>query len=315
MPLLKQKLSREDGHCIAFDRIGKKNGIPTLFLHGGPGGRITPDSVKLFEESECNTLFFDQRGCGRSTPSCAFHHNDTAHLIQDIELLRQKEKIDKWLVVGGSWGATLALCYAQQYATRITALILRGVFLGTQDEVITAFQKSAQLFRPELWHDLKERASEKTGKKIKDEHVLSSWQNFIICPEREEDRAAAWIWHDYERILSDIKSTQKLPSWQEAQERKGFPTSPFLEFHYIKNNFFIKTPLLDNPPCHIPISLVAGRYDLLCPPQTAFMLKQKWGANARLILCEEAGHHAFHASIRDALRQELHYHAKASHHS
>ena len=297
-----------DHHRVAYQCIGNPTALPLIFLHGGPGGRITNQQIRFIgrRRTKFYALFFDQRGCGMSTPHCDMTHNSTQHLLRDMEQLRTTAAIDRWLVVGGSWGSTLALAYAQHYPHRVLGLVLRSVFLGSRDEVRHAFATHAMRFRPELWHQLKERAQQRCQKSFSDDQLLAQWGDFIRDPHQADDRAAAWIWHDYERILSDLNSEQSLPSWQEAADRKDFPRSPFLEWHYMRHDFFLPSSWWQKDmPFHIPLRVVAARYDLLCPPATAHRLVQAWGDKAHITFAEESGHHGGHKNVQRALASIL----------
>jgi proline iminopeptidase len=129
-----------DGHIVYYERCGKPGGKPAVFLHGGPGGGISPDHRRLFDPSLYDVMLFDQRGCGRSTPHAALDANTTWHLVDDIERLRQIAGVEKWLVFGGSWGSTLALAYAQSHPKRVSELILRGIYTVTRDEIAWYYQ-------------------------------------------------------------------------------------------------------------------------------------------------------------------------------
>src|SRR6201992_3819095 len=152
-PLTSQLLPVGDGHEIYVESVGRADGIPAIYLHGGPGSGCQPDHRRLFDPERFHAVLFDQRGAGRSRPKGQRNHNTLPHLIADMELIREKFGIERWMIVGGSWGATLALAYAQAHPNRVTAIVLRAPFLGTRKELDSAFLKVLPLLYPGLSED------------------------------------------------------------------------------------------------------------------------------------------------------------------
>lgn len=276
------------GHSLYAETYGTPDGVPAVFLHGGPGGGFHSGHRSLFDPERCRTVFFDQRGAGRSLPKRRLEANTTDHLIADMELLREHFGIAKWVVVGGSWGATLALAYAERHPSRVLGIVLRATFLGTRTELDAAFRISLPMFYPSLNKDFldflpeAERAS-----------PLEGYWSRILGPDPEIARTFAWAWHDTERILSELApGTLRLDLARIADPARGLPTSPFLEAHYFRHQSFLAdAPLLQNATAlaGIPGILVQGRYDLLCPPATSHDLVQVW-PDAEIRLVRDAGH-------------------------
>ncbi len=291
-------LDAGDGHQIWVAALGDPNGIPAVFLHGGPGGGCQPSNANLFDPQRFFTVLFDQRGAGRSLPRGGLQANTTAHLIADIERLREHFGVQKWLVVGGSWGATLALAYAQAHRERVTGLVLRAVFLGTAAELDWAFGTGLRTFYPALYEDFLAALPQ-------DERhdPLPAYYRRILDPDPVIHMPAALAWHDTERVLSEVAPTQTRLSILPDRSR---PNSAFVEAHYFQNDCFLgQSGLLEN--AHklrgIPGVIVQGRYDLLCPPATSFALAQAW-PQADIVMAEVSGHSLQHPAV--------HHHVKAA---
>src|SRR5512144_146245 len=197
-PLTSEQLVVSDGHDIYVESVGRLGGIAAVYLHGGPGSGCQPDHRRLFDPERFHTVLFDQRGCGRSRPKGSREHNTLSHLIADMEMIRDKFDFERWMVVGGSWGATLALAYAQAHPDRVSGLVLRATFLGTKAEVETAFAETLQRFYPGLCEDFlavlppDERARP----------VEAYWRR-ILDPDPAVHGPAARAWNDTERTLSE----------------------------------------------------------------------------------------------------------------
>ena len=275
-----------DGHEIYVEEVGRLDGIPALFLHGGPGSGCRPGQRELFDAARFRAILFDQRGAGRSKSSNRLAANTTDHLVADIERIRTELGIARWLVVGGSWGATLALAYAERHRERVSGLVLRAVFLGTRAELDWAFVEAPRRLRPELYADF-------VGRLPADERAnpLDAYWRRILDPDPAVHTKAAWAWHDAERVLSEVAPARNRLS-DMAPDGSGLPATPFFEAHYFRRDCFL-TPneLLDRASRldGLPGVIVQGRYDLLCPPATSFALAQAW-PDARIDMVEGAGH-------------------------
>ncbi len=290
-----------DGHWLYVEEVGQPSGIPAIFLHGGPGSGAQHMHRKLFDAERHHAFLFDQRGTGRSHPYLSCVANTTDHLIQDIEAIRAHFNIEKWLVIGGSWGSTLALAYAEKYPERVTGLVLRAIFLGTAQEVAWAFIDGPKLFRPDLFGDFQNWLPESERA-----DPLHAYLTRLTNPDPKMHVPAAHVWNAYERALSElIPSATRLNS--ETPNEGRTPPTPILEAHYIRNNFFLEPDqIIAN--AHrlkgIPGVLVQGRYDLLCPPENAYLLAKAW-PDAHLQIIEAAGHAMTETGVMDAMRAAI----------
>ncbi len=294
-----------DGHTLYVEQAGSPSGTPVVFLHGGPGSGCQPAHRQLFDPHRFRAVLFDQRGAGRSTPRCGREANTTQHLVADIEHVRSLLGIERWLVVGGSWGATLAVAYAEAHPDRVTGVALRGVFLGTHQEWRWAFVDAPRIFRPDLY-----AAALHLLPEAERGDLLAALARRLRDPDAAIHIPAACVWGDYERTLSEIRPEKAvtLPaSLGAAIVGRTIPATPYIEAHYYEHDCFLRPgQLLAETPrlAGIPAILVQGRYDLLCPPQTAFALSQAWpGCELRLI--ETAGHALPEPGIRPALIQAI----------
>lgn len=275
-----------DGHWIYVEEVGRKDGIPALFLHGGPGSGSQHAHRTLFDATRHHAILFDQRGSGRSHPYLSREANTSAALIADIERIREFHGVDKWLVTGGSWGSTLAIAYAQAHPERVIALVLRAIFLGTRDEVEWAFCDGPRRFRPELYEAFVSALPE-----AERTDPLGAYLRRLNDPDPKIHGPAANVWNAYERALSVLEPrTTNLPDLSTIPDR--LPPTPLMEAHYIANDFFFEPDqLLRNTSrlSDIPGVIVQGRYDLLCPPKAAVALHRRW-SKSQLIVIDRAGH-------------------------
>ena len=293
-----------EGNKIYVEVSGNKSGIPVIFCHGGPGGHCRNEHHSLFDPKIFKSIIFDQRGCGKSTPYRSLSGNDTSNLVEDIEKIREFLNIKKFLIVGGSWGATLALKYAIKYTKNISAILLRSVFLGTMREIQWAFDDGPKIFAPKLHQDF-------MGKVDKGEKFVDFYYQKIV---KKDSKLHSWLWHDYERILSQINpENSNFEDFKTIVKRQGLPNSPFMELHYIKNNFFMEedyivksAKVLNN----IPGLIVQGRYDLICPPNNAYQLHKNW-KKSKLTIINTAGHSSSDEGILENMIEGLEILAKA----
>lgn len=290
-----------DGHWLYVEEFGRRGGRPCVFLHGGPGSGSQHLHRTLFDPDRDHAILFDQRGSGRSHPYLALTANTTQHLVADIEAIRQHFGIEKWLVTGGSWGSTLALAYAQAHPERVSALVLRALFLGTREEVHWAFDAGPRMFRPELFGAFRDflPAGERSD-------PIKAYVSRLLDPAPERHVPAAQMWNSYERALSVLEWTGATLSSSSGEGMRPPPT-PIVEAHYISHDFFLAPgQLLSNAGriAHIPGVIVQGRYDLLCPPKTAQKLAHSW-PNCRLQFAETAGHSITEDGVMDALRNAI----------
>jgi proline iminopeptidase len=301
-PLTSQLLPVGDGHEIYVESVGRSGGIPAIYLHGGPGSGCQPDHRRLFDPERFHAILFDQRGAGRSRPKGCRKHNTLPHLIADMEMIREQFGITRWMIAGGSWGATLALAYAQQHPHRVSGLVLRATFLGTPQELEGAFLDVLPRFYPDLSDDF----ISLLPREERHQPLKAYWRR-ILDPEPEVHGPAARAWHDTERILSEHAPARVRLEFASANPSRALPATPFMEAHYFDNDCFMKPGqlLADAAKLNrIPGIIVQGRYDLLCPPRTAHALQAAWpGSELRLI--ERAGHSLYDAGVRDAVMKAI----------
>ncbi|MEP2028241.1 MAG: alpha/beta fold hydrolase [Paracoccaceae bacterium] len=276
-----------EGHAIWVESIGPTGGVPALFLHGGPGSGCNPSQRTLFDPARHRAVFVDQRGAGRSLPHGEHRANTTAHLIDDLECVRTHLGIERWLVVGGSWGATLALAYANAHPKRVSGMVLRATFLGTKAELEWAFDTALVSFQPELHARLMAQAPD---------GLTSLWRR-ILDPDPLVHAPAARAFANAERAMSELVPPEISPD-------APLSTTAFMEAHYFLNDCFLAPDeLLKRAPeiGHIPGIVVQARLDLLCPPRTASRLVAEW-PRSRLVLVEAAGHSLGHSAVFEAVR-------------
>jgi proline iminopeptidase len=301
-PLTSELLPVGDGHEVYVESVGRADGTPAVYLHGGPGSGCQADHRRLFDPERFHAILFDQRGAGRSRPKGRREDNTLAHLIADMEIIRQKFDLERWILVGGSWGATLALAYAQAHPDRVSGIVLRATFLGTRTEVETAFTAMLARFYPDLSDDFlnvlppEERA-----------RPLDAYWRRILDSDPAVHGPAARAWADTERILSEHVSGRVRLDMASLNSSRALPATPFMEAHYFANDCFLKpNQLLDESGklAKIPGIIVQGRYDLLCPPATSHALGALWrGAEIRLV--EGAGHTLYDPGVRDAVMKAI----------
>ena len=301
-PLTSEQLAVGDGHDIYVESVGRAGGIAAVYLHGGPGSGCQPDHRRLFDPERFHAVLFDQRGAGRSRPKGSRQANTLPHLIADMEMIREKFGFERWMVVGGSWGATLALAYAEAHPERVSGIALRATFLGTRAEVETAFTVRLPQFYPALSEDFlsvlppEERAQ-----------PVQAYYRRILDPDSAVHGPAARAWHDTERALSEHKAAKTRLDLASLNVWRTLPATPFMEAHYfVHDSFMGEDQLLRNAGRleGIPGMIVQGRYDLLCPPETSQRLAKVWpGSELRIV--EEAGHSLYDAGVRDAVMKSI----------
>jgi len=280
-----------DGHKIYLEQSGNPDGLPVVVFHGGPGGGCSPAMRRYFDPEVYRIILFDQRGCGRSRPHASVTDNTTWHLVRDIELIRETLDIDRWIVFGGSWGATLALIYAQEHPENVMALILRGVFLATQSELDWFYGGGAGKFWPETWARFADLIPEE-----EQGDMIAAYHKRLFSGHLPTEITYARAWASWENALASINSTGH------GGEAPGEYARAFarLENHYFTNGAFLEADgqILDRVDriAHIPGVIVQGRYDMICPPDGAWKLARKW-PNAELKMVRQAGHALSEAGI------------------
>lgn len=274
-----------DGHVLYYERSGKRGAKPAVFLHGGPGGGISPSHRRLFHPERYDVLLFDQRGCGRSTPHAGLDANTTWHLVADMEQLRSLMGVEKWLVFGGSWGSALGLAYAQAHPQRVSELVLRGIFTVRRSELDWYYQFGASEVHPEKWADfLAPIPPDERG------DLRAAYRKRLTSEDEAVRLEAARAW-----TLWEGRTLTLLP---DANVTSGFEDPHFaLAFARIENHYFVHGGWLEEGQLirnadrlrGIPGTIVQGRYDMACPARTAYELHKAW-PEAEFHLVEGAGH-------------------------
>jgi proline iminopeptidase len=295
-PYISGRLAVDEIHSLYWEECGNASGIPVVFLHGGPGGGCSATSRRFFDPARYRVILVDQRGAGRSTPNGELRNNTTAHLIADLEKLRKLRGIEAWHLFGGSWGSTLAVAYAQEFAAACLSLTLRGIFLMREWEIRWLFE-AGRLFRPEAWETLLDGLPPE----LREADPLAGYAQLLEHPDRNVRLAAARRWSVFEATLANlIPNSTRLA---EANAEHVAYAMARIEVHYFRNNRYQPEDQLlrrVDRICHLPATIVQGRYDLLCPPITAAQLHRAW-PGSRLIIVDDAGHSATEPGIRSAL--------------
>ncbi|ALO47440.1 Proline iminopeptidase [Pseudohongiella spirulinae] len=281
-------------HSLYVERCGNKNGHPVIFLHGGPGSQVNANHRRYFDPDFYDSVLFDQRGCGQSAPAGETRENTTQDLINDINTLRSVLDINGPMTLfGGSWGSTLALAYAQQFPQNVQAMILRGIFLGTDDEV-SWFTGGLKRFAPRAWQNMSEGMGQ---------DLIEAYYQAVFDTNQSRATEAALRWVEYEmqimKIGSDADGVSSLPESETILNRAR------IHLHFIRHKFFLgDTDLLNSSELlQIPVTIVQGEIDLVCPPITAWQLSQRL-PDARLRLLGNAGHSGMADVMACALREE-----------
>ncbi len=289
------RLSVDDVHTLYWEECGNPSGVPVLFLHGGPGAGLSPKQRQFFDPAYYRIVLFDQRGAGQSTPLGEYRHNTTALLIEDIERLRELMDIDQWLVFGGSWGSTLALAYGQAHPERCTGFVLRGIFLGTPSEIDWFLNGIA-------WFFPKEHAAFVDPIPPAERHdLLTAYCQRLFSDDPAICADAARTWSSYEGSCLHL-----LPHPEVAQAFGADAVSlgvGRLEAHYFRHQAFLSDDQLIRGVDrirHLPAVIIQGRYDVVCPPKSAYRLHRAW-PEASFEMVEDAGHAAFEPGIASAL--------------
>jgi len=294
-PYATGKLTVDARHTLYWEQSGNPQGLPVVFLHGGPGAGATPTHRRFFDPASYRIIVFDQRGAGRSTPLGELIDNTTAHLVRDIEALRSYFAIDRWIVFGGSWGSTLALNYAVTYPARCRALILRGIFLCRQSEIDWFLYGIRQVF-PEAWRSFAAPIpADERG------DLLTAYYRRLTEPDPAVHLPAARCWSTYEGACSTLlPSADSAAAFGEDRMALGLAR---IEAHYFRHE--IVKP--DNDLVDaigriraIPATIVQGRYDMVCPIVTADELARAW-PEAEYAVVPDAGHSAMEPGIRAQL--------------
>jgi len=287
-------------HRIYFEQCGNPKGVPVVFLHGGPGSGCNANQRRFFDPTHYRIILLDQRGCGRSTPQGETINNTTDYLIQDIEALRLHLGISQWHVFGGSWGSTLALVYALKHTSTVISLTLRGIFLSRPAE-LNWFLGQVQLFYPEPWEQLCSFLPNHQRN-----NPIVAYESMIFSEDITINIPAAIRWNAFESSIMTLLPRPLSNTTNPSQEANGEVelARARVQIHYIKQHCFIgHRDILAEAArllAQIPIAIVQGRYDMVCPPQTAWELS-KVLPKASFVMVPDAGHSAMEAGICSAL--------------
>lgn len=283
-----------DGHTLYYEEHGAASGKPVIVLHGGPGGGLQRSVLRFFDLRRWRVILYDQRGCGRSTPYLELRANTTPHLVADIEKLRAHLEIPRWLVFGGSWGSTLALAYTARHPRPVTGLILRGIFLGEPWETAWLYEEGgASRLRPAEWEKFV-----KTCRRDNSKRLTACYRRRLA--DRRTRKAAARAWWGWEHALSTVEPKP------DRTPPKAVVALSVLENHYFTHNCWLRPGELLTAArrIRVPVTIVQGEFDLVCPPAAAHALA-KAIPHARLVMVPGAGHSAAEPGIARALRKAV----------
>jgi len=295
-PYSSEKIAVTAPHELYIEECGDPNGIPVVVLHGGPGAGCEPYHRRFFDPEVYRIVLIDQRGCGRSSPHAELKANDTQSLIDDLEIIRKHLNIDKWNLFGGSWGATLALLYAQAHPDHVSGMILRGIFLARQQDLDWFYIKGMNQVFPDYWNDLVTHLPE-----TERADLLENFYKRLTGQDELARMGAAKAWSIWEGRCSTLQPNARV--LDHFNDPSTAITLACLETHFFKNKCFIEeNQILENMDKikHIPGIIVHGRYDMICPLRCAWELQQQW-AETDLIIVRDAGHSAGEPGITDAL--------------
>lgn len=289
----------DERHTLYYEQCGNPEGKPVVLLHGGPGGGCSAKMRRFHDPAKYRIVLFDQRGSGRSTPHADLVDNTTWELVADIEKLRLQLRIDGWQVFGGSWGSTLALAYAQRHPKKVTELVLRGIFMLRRWELEWFYQEGASRLFPDAWQYYVDAIPA-----VERHDMISAYHRRLTSDDEDVRLAAARAWSVWEGATSFLHVDDDFSnSHADAKFALAFAR---IENHYFVNGGFFETEdqLLRDVPqiADIPGVIVQGRYDVVCPMQSAWELHKAW-SKAHLVITPASGHSAFEPENVDALVQ------------
>lgn len=295
-PYVTHSITVDSPHVLHVEECGEPDGIPVLYVHGGPGAGCAPFHRCFFNPEKYRIILFDQRGSGQSTPHAGLENNTTQALVQDMEQIREHLGVKKWLLFGGSWGSTLSLVYAQTCPQNVLGMILRGIFLCTPEEIHWFYQQGANRLFADYWQEfLKPIPLAEQG------NLLSAYYKRLTGSDEIARMAAAKAWSTWEgRCLSLLPAPGVVAQLSDPHRALSLAR---IESHYFMNDGFLQPDQIINNAAaiaHIPGTIVQGRYDVICPLESAWRLQQVW-PQAQLQIIPDAGHAATEPGIIDAL--------------
>lgn len=295
-PFSQEWLTVGDDHQLYVEQSGNIGGTPVLYLHGGPGAGCSENYRRYFDPEKYRIILFDQRGCGRSKPSPSIKQNSTAHLVNDIEQIRQHLGLDKMLICGGSWGTTLAIAYGIAHPSKVLGFILRGLFLGTQPELDWLYRANgAAKFFPEYYQDFIDVLP-----KAYKTNPLAGYQQLLASDNELAVAAASKAWFVWEERLSSIEhhhiDKSHISDPHQATCMAAISVHFFTQFSETSTNYLLEQL---HRIAHLPAILIHGRYDMVCQLDIAYQIAQRW-QNAQLQILPCAGHSGFESQTIDA---------------
>ena len=296
-PFATGTLRVDDIHEIYYEEYGRPDGKPAVFLHGGPGGGSSRVHARFWDAQKYRVVLFDQRGCGKSTPHACLDRNTTWDLVADIEKLRTHLGIARWQVFGGSWGSTLALAYAETHPEAVTELVLRGIFLLRRREIDWFYQEGASRIFPDAWEKFLAPIPESER-----DDLLGAYHRRLTSDDVATRLTCARAWSLWEAVTSTLRPNAQLQG-QMSQDEFALAFARIECHYFLHRGFFThEAQLLDSIERirHIPTVIVQGRYDVVCPMETAWVLHRAW-PEAELAVAQTAGHSAFEAEITHEL--------------
>ncbi len=296
-PYKTEMFKTTDLHTLYLEQSGNPDGMPVIFVHGGPGGGTNADQRRFFDPEKYRIILFDQRGSGQSTPAAELKDNTTWDLVSDLEKIREHLNIKKWIVFGGSWGSTLALTYAIIHPDQVHHLILRGIFLCRPSEIKWFYQFGASEIYPDVWESYQNHIPENER-----HDFITAYYKRLTHENADIRLAAAKVWSKWEaatsKLFVDVKA---IDDFDDPTYALQFAR---IECHYFINNAFFKTNnwILENigKIRHIPTDIIQGRYDVVCPARSAWDLHQAW-PEAKFQIIQDAGHAASEPGTKAAL--------------
>lgn len=295
-PYATHRLAVDSLHTLYVEEVGNPDGIPVVFVHGGPGAGCTENDRRFFDPEKFRIILFDQRGSGRSRPHAELRHNSTPELVADMEKIRIKLKVEQWVLFGGSWGSTLSLIYAQAHPGRVMGMVLRGIFLCRKQDIQWFYQDGASHVFPDYWKDFLSQIP-----LAEQDNLLPAYHQRLTGSNEIVRMAAAKAWCVWEGRCASFHPNPDLV------EHLGSPHTALamarIEAHYFINDAFLDdNEILDQVDRlrGIPAVIVHGRYDMVCPVDQAFELYEAWG-EVRLEVIRDAGHASSEAGTLSAL--------------
>lgn len=295
-PYAQHMLEVDAPHKIYIEECGDPDGLPILFVHGGPGAGCTSDDRRFFDPERYRIILFDQRGCGRSTPHGCLEKNTTTDLLKDMEVIREHLGVDRWLLFGGSWGSTLSLLYAQKHPEKVMGLILRGIFLCRERDFNWFYKEGASHVYPDYWSEFNSLVPEEEQKDL-----IKAYYKLLTGNDELARMSAAKHWAQWEGACATLKPSKSV--FSRFTNPHTAMSLAKIETHYFVNNAFIESnQILINAHKleNIPGIIVHGRYDMVCPLDNAHTLHRAWN-RTELHVIRDAGHSAHEKGIADAL--------------